>query len=169
MKGATKLFGVTFALHFCWRALVNPYLLFQPEFFAEGGTDYFAQAHFAGWHALWRPDYGYLALYGRLIAWGVNLLNVPLAAIPFVYNLAGVLIATTSLSAITLPFFRRFIADDVARLIVSLGLAFAKVDGLPLITYIAYVLSYALNPKKYTFRKEAEPYYQPPPDQPPQN
>ena len=39
---------------------------------------------------------------------------------------------------------------------IFLALAFAKVEGMPLINYIAYLLSYVLNPKKYVFRKSAE-------------
>ena len=36
------------------------------------------------------------------------------------------------------------------------ALAFLKVDEMPLINYIAYLLSYLLNPKRYIFRKEEE-------------
>lgn len=36
---------------------------------------------------------------------------------------------------------------------IFLALAFLKIDGMPLINYIAYLLSYILNPKRYIFRK----------------
>jgi len=36
------------------------------------------------------------------------------------------------------------------------ALAFLKVDEMPLINYIAYLLSYLLNPKRYIFRKEED-------------
>ena len=39
---------------------------------------------------------------------------------------------------------------------IFLALAFLKIEGVPLINYIAYLLSYVLNPKKYVFRKEEE-------------
>ncbi|MEK7139031.1 MAG: PrgI family protein [Patescibacteria group bacterium] len=34
------------------------------------------------------------------------------------------------------------------------ALAFLKMEEMPLINYIAYLLSYLLNPKRYIFRKE---------------
>ena len=37
---------------------------------------------------------------------------------------------------------------------IFLALAFLKIEGLPLINYIAYLLSYLLNPKRYIFRKK---------------
>ena len=37
---------------------------------------------------------------------------------------------------------------------IFLALAFLKIEGMPLINYIAYLLSYLLNPKRYVFRKE---------------
>jgi hypothetical protein len=53
----------------------------------------------------------------------------------------------------------------------SVALAFIKIDGVPLVNIVAYMLSYAINPKKYTYQKEDEPVYknyQPPEEQPPQ-
>lgn len=46
---------------------------------------------------------------------------------------------------------------------IFLALAFLKIEGMPLINYIAYLLSYLLNPKKYLFRKKDQQpttYYQ---------
>ena len=37
---------------------------------------------------------------------------------------------------------------------IFLALAFLKVEGMPLINYVAYLLSYLLNPKRYVFRKK---------------
>jgi len=34
------------------------------------------------------------------------------------------------------------------------ALAFLKIDGVPLLTYVSYGLSYILNPKKYIFKKD---------------
>ena len=37
---------------------------------------------------------------------------------------------------------------------IFMALAFAKIGGMPLINYIAYLLSYLLNPKRYVFEKK---------------
>ena len=37
---------------------------------------------------------------------------------------------------------------------VSLALAFIKIDNVPLVNYVAYALSYTLNPKRYLFKNE---------------
>ncbi len=37
---------------------------------------------------------------------------------------------------------------------MSIALAFLKIDGAPLINYIAYMLSYYLTPKKYLYQNE---------------
>ncbi len=34
----------------------------------------------------------------------------------------------------------------------SLSLAFVKIQGMPLINYLSYILAYSLNPKKYVYR-----------------
>ncbi|MBI2674367.1 MAG: PrgI family protein [Candidatus Yanofskybacteria bacterium] len=39
---------------------------------------------------------------------------------------------------------------------IFLALAFLKIDEMPLINYIAYLLSYLLNPKRYIFKKTEE-------------
>ncbi len=39
---------------------------------------------------------------------------------------------------------------------IFLALAFWKIDGVPLIVYVTYSLSYVTNPKKYLFKKEDE-------------
>ena len=47
--------------------------------------------------------------------------------------------------------------------VIFLALAFFKIDGVPLIIYASYGLSYLTNPKKYIFKKENEglkDYYQ---------
>lgn len=38
--------------------------------------------------------------------------------------------------------------------IIFLALAFLKIDGVPLIVYASYGLSYFTNPKKYVFKKD---------------
>lgn len=37
-----------------------------------------------------------------------------------------------------------------------LGMAFIKIQGMPLVNYAAYALSYFLNPKKYIFSNEEQ-------------
>ena len=39
---------------------------------------------------------------------------------------------------------------------IFLAFAFIKIDGVPLIVYASYSLSYFTNPKKYIFKKEDE-------------
>lgn len=39
---------------------------------------------------------------------------------------------------------------------IFLALAFLKIDGIPLIVYASYSISYFTNPKKYIFKKEDE-------------
>src|SRR3990167_3057691 len=39
---------------------------------------------------------------------------------------------------------------------IFLALAFLKIEGMPLINYVAYLLSYLLNPKRYIFKKTEE-------------
>lgn len=34
------------------------------------------------------------------------------------------------------------------------ALAFLQIEGIPLVNYVTYLLSYLLNPKRYIFRKE---------------
>ena len=38
--------------------------------------------------------------------------------------------------------------------VIFIALAFVKIDGVPLLVYISYGLSYILNPKKYIFKKD---------------
>jgi len=48
-----------------------------------------------------------------------------------------------------------FFAASIPITTIFLALAFLKIDEMPLINYVAYLLSYLLNPKRYVFRKEA--------------
>ena len=49
-----------------------------------------------------------------------------------------------------------FFAAGIPIAAIFLALAFLKIEGVPLINYLAYLLSYLLNPKKYIFKKEKE-------------
>lgn len=39
---------------------------------------------------------------------------------------------------------------------VAIALAFVKVGGLPLVSFLAYALSYALNPRQYQYQSEEQ-------------
>ena len=47
-----------------------------------------------------------------------------------------------------------FIVLAIPIIAVSLALAFVKVEGAPLINYIAHMLSFYINPKKYLYTNE---------------
>ena len=49
-----------------------------------------------------------------------------------------------------------FIALAMPIAAIFLALAFVKIDGVPLLVYVSYGLSYLLNPKKYIFKKEEQ-------------
>ncbi len=40
--------------------------------------------------------------------------------------------------------------------IIAIAFAFIKVADVPLVTYLAYILSYALNPKRYIYAERQE-------------
>ncbi len=66
----------------------RPDALFNPQFFAEDGTFWYAQAYTSGWlPSLFRPENGYFATLSRLIASAALLAPFHLA--PLVMNLAG--------------------------------------------------------------------------------
>jgi hypothetical protein len=46
-----------------------------------------------------------------------------------------------------------FIALALPIAAIFTAMAFVKVDGVPLLVYVSYGLSYILNPKKYIFKK----------------
>ena len=47
-----------------------------------------------------------------------------------------------------------FIALALPIAAIFMAMAFVKVDGVPLLVYASYGLSYILNPKKYIFKKD---------------
>src|SRR3989344_5268742 len=47
-----------------------------------------------------------------------------------------------------------FIALALPIAAIFIAMAFVKIDGVPLLVYASYGLSYILNPKKYIFKKE---------------
>lgn len=49
-----------------------------------------------------------------------------------------------------------FIALALPIAAIFIAMAFVKIDGVPLLVYASYGLSYILNPKKYIFKKDTE-------------
>lgn len=52
-----------------------------------------------------------------------------------------------------------FIALALPIAAIFTAMAFVKVDGVPLLIYVSYGLSYILNPKKYIFKKGGDQNY----------
>lgn len=48
-----------------------------------------------------------------------------------------------------------FFAAGIPVAAIFMAFAFLKIDEMPLINYVAYLLSYLLNPKRYIFKKES--------------
>src|SRR3989344_1864039 len=78
----------------------------------------------------------------------------PLTLKQFLWVAGGAAILFLLFMALQLSFL--FFAFGIPVAGIFLALAFLKIDGMPLINYIAYLLSYLLNPKRYIFRKEEE-------------
>ncbi|OGN09933.1 MAG: hypothetical protein A3J46_03465 [Candidatus Yanofskybacteria bacterium RIFCSPHIGHO2_02_FULL_41_11] len=76
----------------------------------------------------------------------------PLTLKQFLWVAGGVSILFLMFMTLQVSFLFFLIGIPVAALF--LALAFLKIEGIPLINYIAYLLSYLLNPKRYVFRKE---------------
>ena len=49
-----------------------------------------------------------------------------------------------------------FFIFAVPIVVIFSALAFVKIDGVPLIVYTSYSISYFTNPKKYVFKKEED-------------
>jgi hypothetical protein len=54
---------------------------------------------------------------------------------------------------LTLPGFWAFVLS-VPIVGISLSFAFVRIQGVPLVNYMSYMLSYNLNPKKYLYKNE---------------
>lgn len=78
----------------------------------------------------------------------------PLTLRQFLWVAGGAAILFLLFMTLQLGFLFFVIGIPVAMLF--LALAFLKIEGMPLINYIAYLLSYLLNPKRYIFRKTEE-------------
>lgn len=69
----------------------RPDAVFHPQFWAEDGAVWFAQAHSLGaWRALLQPETGYFCMLPRLAAAMAQL--VPLSAAPLLFNLIAIVV-----------------------------------------------------------------------------
>ncbi len=68
----------------------RPDAITNPQFFAEDGAVWFADAYRLGFHSLFVPDAGYLQIFPRLIA-GLAVL-VPLIFAPLLMNMVGIVV-----------------------------------------------------------------------------
>ena len=76
----------------------------------------------------------------------------PLTLRQFLWVAGGASILFLLFMTVGLSFF--FFAAGIPVAAIFAALAFLKMEGIPLINYLAYLLSYLLNPKRYIFRKE---------------
>jgi len=84
-----------------------PYLLTHPQFYAEDGEVWYAQAYNLGWlHSLFVPYAGYLQTLPRLVAGPALLL--PLAFAPLFMTLCGLLLQWLPLAILVSPRCRRW-------------------------------------------------------------
>lgn len=77
----------------------------------------------------------------------------PLTLKQFLWVAGGAAILFLLFMTIGLSFI--FFLAGIPVAAIFLALAFLKIEGMPLINYIAYLLSYLLNPKRYIFKKES--------------
>ena len=76
----------------------------------------------------------------------------PLTLKQFLWVAGGAAILFLLFMVLQLSFL--FFAFGIPVAGIFLALAFLKIDEMPLINYVAYLLSFLLNPKRYVFRKE---------------
>lgn len=78
----------------------------------------------------------------------------PLTLRQFLWVAGGAAILFLLFSTLGLTF--TFFVAGLPIAAIFTALAFLKIEGMPLINYVAYALSYLLNPKRYIFRKAEE-------------
>ena len=76
----------------------------------------------------------------------------PLTLKQFLWMAGGVAVLFLLFTTIGLSFV--FFAAGIPVATIFTALAFLKIEGIPLINYVAYSLSYMMNPKRYIFRKQ---------------
>jgi len=81
-----SVFAVSFLILF----LRRPDVLLNPQFYAEDGTRWFAEAYHFGWRCLSMPESGYLQTASRLVA--LLSLTFPFVLAPLVMNLCALIV-----------------------------------------------------------------------------
>jgi hypothetical protein len=130
------LFAISFVIVFLINAISFPSLMLKSEMWAEMGTNYFFHAHFSNLLAnIKATDAGYLPWLPRIFALIGEYAKVPIGYLPYYYGfVASVLVAGFS-SAVSLPFFREYVASDLIRIICAVLLG----------TYLNYELHTFIN------------------------
>lgn len=118
-----------------------PERLLSPQFYAEDGWVFFADAfNLPTWQALTAPYNGYDHLFPRLIAelsqW------LPLRVAPLAFSVSALIITALSLTWLLLPAYRQLIRHDGLRLaVVLLLVASPNLEGLMSIAYVQWFLA----------------------------
>jgi len=96
----------------------RPDVILNPQFWAEDGKIWFANAHNLGaWHSLFLPQNGYLQTVSRLVAAGATLL--PMRHAPLVFNLAAILVQVLPVMLLNSARGRALVPSLPARIVLS--------------------------------------------------
>lgn len=95
----------------------RPDAFYAPQFWAEEGTAFYAEAFHEGAGSLFNSCVGYFHLYPRLVSVAASASGVPLSAVPFVFSFAWLL----ALFALLFWIEKRLDYAPVQRLFISLA------------------------------------------------
>ncbi|HXX81220.1 MAG TPA: hypothetical protein VEI46_06695, partial [Thermodesulfovibrionales bacterium] len=112
-----RLYIVAVAVAFLVIVLRRPDAILNPQFFAEDGKMFYADAYNKGITALFLPWCGYLDGFGRIIATFSQLF--PLHWAPLLFNLSVALIRLLTVGLIISPRFSASVSDIRVRLLLS--------------------------------------------------
>lgn len=114
-------FGVVLHIGIVYIALGDA--LLSGQFWAEGGTRYFASSH-KSFSQLMITDSGYLAFPQRLISLLTYTVGAPASWAPYIYNGAAISLTALWVFTFCLPHFRVVISSDSMRFLLCLVLGF---------------------------------------------
>lgn len=99
-----------------------PSWLLAGNFWDEAATNYYASAvNLPWWQGMLKPDAGYFAFPPRLIALVADALQVPAAAVPYLYTFTAAILSAMLVGVFILPRFRVIIASDSLRIVTSIA------------------------------------------------
>jgi len=101
-------------------ALTKPPMLFDQFMWAEMATNYFRNAHLGFFEQLMITDYGYLQFTQRLISYIGNVLQIPIAYIPYLYNWSSLFFVFLFLSPFISTRYEVIIKEKLLRLAIVL-------------------------------------------------